>query len=221
MNIWWIIQKDLVSEWRSRRAWPAMILLGIIVAVVFSVQMDLPPEYKRQMAAGLLWVAVFLAAALSLDRSFALEREDGLWQALLLYPVSPSSVYLAKLVVNVVWLAALEAVLIPLFTLLTDVPLLGHPWAMILVALLGNVGIASAGTLLSALAARGHRGTNLTVLLALPAAIPVVLAATEATRLLAEGRLDAAWWDWNCLLAVFAAVFIVAGTVLMVFVAEE
>jgi ABC-type transport system involved in cytochrome c biogenesis permease component len=62
---------------------------------------------------------------------------------------------------------------------------------------------------------------NLTVLLALPAAIPVVLAAAEATRLLAEGRLEAAWWDWNGLLAAFAAVFTVAGMVLMDFVAEE
>ena len=102
-----MIHKDLVSEWRSRRAWPAMILLGIVVAVVFSVQMDLPSEYKRQMAASLLWVAIFLAAALGLDRSFALEREDGCWQALLLYPVSPSAIYLAKLAVNIVWLAAL------------------------------------------------------------------------------------------------------------------
>ena len=221
MSIWWMIQKDLVSEWRSRRAWPAMLLLGIVVAVVFSVQMDLPPEYKRQMAASLLWVAIFLAAALTLDRSFALEREDGRWQALLLYPVSPSSLYLAKLVVNVVWLAALEGVLIPLFAVLTDVPLLSHPWAMTLVALLGNLGIASAGTLLSALAARVQGGANLTVLLALPAAIPVVLAAAEATRLLAEGRLDAAWWDWNGLLAAFAAIFTVAGMVLMDFVVEE
>ena len=220
-QIWWIIQKDLVSEWRSRRAWPAMILLGIVVAVVFSVQMDLPAEYQRQMAASLLWVAIFFAATLSLDRSFALEREDGCWQALLLYPVSPSSMYLAKLAVNVVWLAPLQCVLIPLFVVLTDVPLLGHPWAMALVALLGNVGIASAGTLLSALATRSDKGTNLTVLLALPMAIPVVLAAAEATRLLAEGRLDGAWWDWNVLLAAFAAIFIVAGMVLMDFVAEE
>lgn len=149
-QIWWMIHKDLVTEWRSRRAWPAMILLGIVVAVVFSVQMDLPAEYKRQMAASLLWVAIFLAAALGLDRSFALEREEGCWRALLLYPVSPSSVYLAKLAVNIVWLAALQGVLIPLFVVLTDVPLLSRPWAIVLVALLGNVGIASAGTLLSA-----------------------------------------------------------------------
>jgi heme exporter protein B len=220
-QIWWMIRKDLVSEWRSRRAWPAMILLGIVVAVVFSLQMDLPSEYKLQVAASLLWVAVFLAAALGLDRSFALEREDGCWQALLLYPVSPSGVYLAKLAVNIVWLAGLQCVLIPLFVALADVPLLDRPWAMALVALLGNIGIASSGTLLSALAARVHKGPNLTVLLALPMAIPVVLAAAEATRLQAEGRFDAAWWDWNSLLAAFGVIFTVAGIVLMDFLAEE
>jgi heme exporter protein B len=220
-QIWWIIHKDLVSEWRSRRAWPAMILLGIVVAVVFSVQIDLPSAYKGQIAASLLWITIFLAATLSLDRSFALECEDGCWQALLRYPVSPSSVYLAKLAVNVVWLAVLQCALIPLFAVLTDVPLLGRPWAMALVALLGNVGIASAGTLLGALAARVQKGANLTALLALPMVIPVVLAAAEATRIQAEGRIDAAWWDWNGLLASFAAIFIVAGVVLMDFVAEE
>ncbi len=220
-QIWWMMQKDLVSEWRSRRAWPAMILLGIVVAVVFSVQMDLPSVYKTQMAASFLWVAIFLAAALSLDRSFALEREDGCWQALLLYPVSPSCVYLAKLMVNVIWLAGLQCVLIPLFVVLTGVPLLNCPWAMVLVALLGNIGIASAGTLLSALATRAYKGTNLTVVLALPMGIPVVLAAAEATRLLAEGQIDRPWWDWNVLLATFAAIFVVAGTVLMAFVTEE
>ena len=220
-QIWWIIRKDLLSEWRSGRAWPAMILLGIVAAMVFSVQMDLPPEHKLHMAAGLLWVAIFFAAALGFDRSFALEREDGCWQALLLYPLSPSTVYLAKLAVNVVWLATLQCVLIPLFVVLTDVPLLSHPGAMVLVALLGNVGIASAGTLLSAVAARARKGANLTVLLALPTAIPVVLAAAEATRLLASGRFQGAWWDWNALMAAFAAIFMVAGTVLMDFVAEE
>ncbi len=220
-QIWWIIRKDMVSEWRSRRALPAMILLGIVVAVTVSLQIDLPAASGRQIVASLLWVAIFLAAAMGLDRSFALESEGGCWRALFLYPVSASAIYLAKLAVNMVWLAALQSVLIPLFAVLTGVPLLAHPWAMLLVAALGNAGIASAGTLLSALAARARKGANLTAVLALPTAIPVVIAATQATRLLAEGTLDRSWWDWNSLLAAFAAIFIVAGVVLMDFVAEE
>ncbi|MFZ1936196.1 MAG: heme exporter protein CcmB [Thermoguttaceae bacterium] len=220
-QIWWMIHKDLVSEWRSRRAWPAMILFGIVVAVVFSLQIDLPSEYKRQIAASVLWITIFLAATLSLDRSFALEREDACWRVLLLYPVSPSSVYAAKLAANIIWLAVLQAAIIPLFAVLTDVPLLDRPWAMGLVALLGNVGIAAVGTLLSALAARAQKGASLTALFALPVVIPVVLAASQATQMQADGRIDAAWWDWNGLLACFAIIFIVAGVVLIDFVVEE
>ncbi len=51
--------------------------------------------------------------------------------------------------------------------------------------------------------------------------IPVVLAASQATQMQADGRIDAAWWDWNGLLACFAIIFIVAGVVLIDFVVEE
>ena len=71
------------------------------------------------------------------------------------------------------------------------------------------------------MAARVHKSTNLTMLLTLPMAIPVILAAAESTRLLAEGRIDGAWWDWNSLMVAFAAIFIAAGMVLIDVMAEE
>ena len=40
-----------------------------------------------------------------------------------LLPVSPGTVYLAKLTVNVLALAALECLLVPLFFVLSDLPL--------------------------------------------------------------------------------------------------
>ncbi len=220
-KLWWMIHKDLVSECRARRVWPAMLLLGVVVALVFAVQMDLSPQQKRQMVGGLLWLAIFFAGMLALDRSFAAEREDGCWEGLLLYPVSPAAVYLAKLGVNVVALGALQCVLIPLFVVLCDVPLMRHPWAMVLVAVLGNLGIASIGTLLSALATGIRHSGNLLAVLVLPLVIPVVLAAAEATRLIAENHLAAEWWRWVQLLAAFAVVFITAGIVLFDFVIED
>ncbi len=220
-QIWWIIRKDMVSEWRSRRALPAMILLGIVVAVTVlaadrPARRLRPPDRRESPLGG------DLSGRRDGARPVVRPGERGrLLARPVLYPVSASAIYLAKLAVNMVWLAALQSVLIPLFAVLTGVPLLAHPWAMLLVAALGNAGIASAGTLLSALAARARKGANLTAVLALPTAIPVVIAATQATRLLAEGTLDRSWWDWNSLLAAFAAIFIVAGVVLMDFVAEE
>jgi heme exporter protein B len=213
-QLWWMVSKDLVSEYRSRRVWPAMLLLGIVVALMFSVQMDLPAEQQRRVAGGLLWLAIFFAGTLALDRSFAVEREEGCWEGLLLYPVSPSAVYLAKLAVNVLALAALQCVLIPLFVVLSDVPLLAHPWHIILVALLGNIGISAVGTLLSALATGIRHSAYLLPLLVLPTVIPVVLAAAEATRLTIEGRFELEWWRWIQLLGAFAIIFVSVGMVL-------
>lgn len=220
-KLWWMIHKDLVSEFRACRAWPAMLLLGTVVAVVFGVQMDLAPDEKRRMVGGLLWLAVLLGGMLAVDRSFASEREEGCWDALLLYPVSPATVYLAKLLVNVMALAALQCVLVPLFVVLSDVPLVERPGALLLAALLGNLGIAAVGTLVSGLAAGLRQGSGLLLVLVLPLAIPVVLAAAEATRLMVDGDLGPAWWRWIGLLGTFAVVFVTAGLLFFDFAVEE
>ena len=220
-KLWWLIHKDLVSECRARLVWPAMLLFGVVVALVFSLQMDLLPDQKNRMVGSLLWLATFFAGMLAIDRSFAGEREEGCWTGLLLYPVTPTTIYLAKLTVNVVALAALQAVLIPLFVILADVPLLVRPGAMLLIALLGNLGISAVGTLLSSMAVGVRQGGSLLVLLVLPLIIPVVLAAAEATWLMTEGQLGAEWWRWVQLLFGFAVIFITAGAVLFDFVTEE
>ncbi len=220
-RLWWMIHKDLLSECRARQVWPAMLLFGIVEAVVFSVQMDLLPGQQQRIVGGLLWLAVLFAGMLAVDRSFTSEDEENCWEGLRLYPVSPVAVYSAKLVVNALALATLQCVLIPLFVALSGVPLLAHPCAMLTVALLGSVGIAAVGTLLGALVAVIRQGRNLLALLVMPMATPVVLAAAEATRLQAEGNLGVDWWRWVQLLAAFAAVFTVAGTVLFGFLVEE
>ena len=220
-KLYWMVSKDLLSECRSLRVWPAMLLLGVVVALMFAMQADLPPERLRQIVGGLLWLTIFFAGTLALDRSFAAEREDGCWEGLLCYPVSPTCVYLAKLTVNVVALAALECVLIPLFAILTDVPLLAHPGPIITVAVLGNLGLAAVGTLLSAVANTGRQSSYLLPLLVLPTVIPLVLGAAEATRLAVEHDFGPDWWRWVQLLAGFAIVFITAGIVLFEFAVEE
>ncbi len=220
-KLWWILHKDLVSECRARQVWPAMLLLGVVVAVMFALQMDLLPEQKQQMVGGLLWLAIYFAGMLAIDRSFASEREQGNWEGLLLYPASPTAVYLAKLVVNVVAITAVQLVLIPLFIVLSDVPLLAHPGAMALVAVLGNLGIASVGTLLSALGSAARQNGNLLALLVLPMVVPVLLAAAEATRLIAQNDLGVEYWRWVQLLGAFAVLFVTAGAVLFDFVIED
>jgi heme exporter protein B len=222
-KVHWLIHKDLVSECRARRVWPETLHLGILVAVLFGLLIELPSEHQRRIAGTLLWFAILFASLPSLERSFSSEREDRCLDGLLLSTVSPSTVYLAKLTVNTIVLAALACLLIPLWVALLGVPLLASPAAMMLVVFLGTLGIAAVGTLLSALVSElGHRrGNGVLALLLLPLVIPVVVAAAEATRLILENDMGQQWWRWVLFLASSAVVFVAAGSALFEYAVRE
>ena len=217
----WIIYKDLISEFRTKRTWPSMFLLGLVVAVVFTMQMELLPEQKQQISGALLWLAIFFGGLIAIDRSCAAEKTDGCWDGLLNYFASPATVYFAKFLVNVLALSVLECLLIPAFAALTAVDLFRPAWAIVLVACLANLGFSAVGTLCSALSNGLRQGGQMLVLLVLPLMIPVILSAAETTRLIALGQIDDEWWRWVQLLAGFAVIFVTAGAILFEFVVED
>ncbi|MGA2062939.1 MAG: heme exporter protein CcmB [Thermoguttaceae bacterium] len=221
VQFWWIIHKDLTSEIRTGRVWPPLCLYSLLAASIFSFQMDLLPGQRGHIAASLLWLVTLFAGMLCMDRTFVAEREDGCWHALRLYPVSMTAIYFAKLAVNVITLSVMQLVLIALLVIIADLPLANHPWAMLSLTLLGNLGLAAVGTLFSALGLTMSRSNGILSLLVLPLVIPVVIAATQATELLWEDDLGTLFWRWIELLIVFDVVFIAAGAVLIDFVTEE
>ena len=221
VQFWWIIHKDLTSELRTGQVWPALCLYSLLVAAVFSFQMDMPPEQCVRMAGSLLWLTTFFAGMLCMDRTFVAERDDGCWHALRLYPLSATAIYFAKLTVNIVTLAVMQLLLIGLLAVISDFPLGVHPWMILGVAVLGNFGLAAVGTLFSALSLSMRRNGSLLSLLVLPIVIPVIVAATQATQMLCENTVDAACWRWIQLLIAFDVIFIAAGAALIDYVVEE
>jgi heme exporter protein B len=221
VQLWWIIHKDLTSEIKTGQVWPPLCLYSLLVAAVFSFQMDLPPDQSSRIAGSLLWLATFFAGMLTMDRTFVAEHEDGCWHALRLYPTSSSTIYFAKIAVNIVTLALMQLILIALLVMISDLPLANHPWLMLGVAALGNLGIAAVGTLFSAVGLSMRRNNGLLSLLVLPVVIPVVIAATQATQLLCEANLSELLWRWIQLLIAFDVVFVAAGAVLIDFIVEE
>lgn len=220
-SVWWIIHKDVTRELRAHETWPSMVLLGVVTVFLIGVQLALPIEIKISMAGGLLWLSIFFAGTLALERSFAGERDSGCWQTLKYYPVAPSSLFLAKMAVNTLSIAILECVLVPTFMLFTDVPLFIRPLPQLITLICGTVCFASVGTLVSALTV-GIRGRGgLLALLLLPLLTPVLLACSEATRIAIASEFDSSWSLYAQLLAVFAAVFTIAGAAMFEYVMEE
>ena len=217
---WWLVHKDLLRELRAPRVWPAMLLLALVLAMVIELQIELPRQQHPEYVGGMFWLAAFFAGTMALDRSFSGEHEQGCWQGLLLYPVGPGTVFLAKLTANFLAVCTLGAVLVPTFMLLSGISLLTRPGPFLVTAVVANLGFAAAGTLVSALTSSLAHRNGLLVLLLLPLVLPVVLGAVQATRFLLVGQLDG-WWRWTQLLACFAAVFVTLGTLVFAYIVEE
>jgi heme exporter protein B len=219
--LWWLIYKDLTRELRALHVLPGMTLLGLVLVFLLATQLDLPMDQKMQVAGGLLWMAICFAGTMAFERSFTDERDGGCWQTLLLYPITPSVLFAAKLAVNFVALAALELIVVPVFIVFSDVAIASRPDLLLLLAALSNAGFAAAGTIVSGLTANLRHRSGLLALVLLPLVVPVLLASAEATGLLLTGRIDSQWWLRIQLLAVFAAVFTIVGALVFEFVLEE
>jgi heme exporter protein B len=208
-------------ELRAANAWPRTFLLGLVLVLLVAAQIDLPMDQQRSTVAGLLWITIFISATVSIERSFVSEQEDGCWRVLRLYPISPSLMFLAKMAVNTITIVVLASVLIPLFVVLTDVPLLARPGLLAAIVIFASVGLAAVGSLISAATASMRNCRGLLVLLLLPLATPILLSAAEATRIALATSADRLWAWWIQLLLVFAVIFTVIGTLVIEFVMEE
>ena len=195
-----LFSKEIAVEFRSRETVVPMAVFAAAALITFQFSFDLRGGTLNLVAPGVLWVAVIFASLLALGRSFAREAERGSLDGLLASPIDPGALYLAKAAANVVLLIALEAVIVPLAAVLFNLQLF-QP-ALLLTLLLGNVGIASVGTILAAIAARARAREALLPIMLLPLLVPVIIGAVRATGLAIDGR---PWDDIQPWLAVLAA----------------
>jgi heme exporter protein B len=181
-----LTRKDLLLELRARETVPAMLLfvLSALVVFHFAVPEDLPAETERIVSGGLLWIAIVFTAILGLTRAFAAEREQGLLDGLVMAPCDRSAIWLAKTLSVIAFLLLAELIALPAFALFFE-PVTA---ATVAAVLLANVGIASVGSLLSAIAASSRTRELVLPLLFLPLAIPIVVGGIGATAADDPGR---------------------------------
>jgi len=203
-----LIRKDLQLERRSFESVPAMLMFSVTVFVLFHFGLD-RNALAGDLAAGVLWVTLLLAAVLGMNRLFVAEREQGGFDAFLLAPVDRTAMFVAKAAVLFGFLVAVELIAVPAFVLLLLEPGIGQALPELLaVLLLADVGIAVVGTLVGALGVQTRARDLIIPLIALPLLVPVVIGAAQATApLLEAGGADALELRWLGVLALYDAVF--------------
>jgi heme exporter protein B len=177
-----LARKDLLLELRARDTLPAMLLFVVSVFVVF--HFALPARSSELAASGLLWVAIVFTALLGLGRAFVPEREQRMFDGLVLAPCDRSAIWLAKSVATLAFLALAELVALPVFALSFH----GLDGATILAIVLADLGICAVGTFLGAMAVATRARDLLLPLLFLPLAIPILIGGVGASVVDAPGR---------------------------------
>ena len=216
-----IVRKDLQSEWRTREAVGSMGLFSLLVVVIFGFCFEARTVDLELAAPGMLWVAFSFSGVLGLGHSFALERHRGSLQALVLAPVDRSAIFLGKMLGNLLLLLFVEALTIPVFSILLRVPVLARLPELAVVVVSATIGFSAVGTLLSALATSSRLREMLLPILLYPIWIPILLAAVRATGGVLAGQGLGDVFGWMRLILAFDIVFVTAGLLLFDQILEE
>jgi heme exporter protein B len=216
--IWAIVRKDVVAELRTKETLSTMLIFVLLTVVIFNFAFDLRVDNMQAVAPGVLWVAFIFAGVLGLNRSFVLEVDKGCLEGLLLTPTDRSVIYFGKMIGNVIFMLTVEAIGLPVFSVLFNVMLVRLD--IILIVVLGTVGFAGVGTLFSAMTANTRAREVLLPILLFPVVLPVILAAVKATAGVLDGLPLGEFVNWLGLLAAFDAIFLAIAFMTFEFVVE-
>jgi heme exporter protein B len=170
-----LARKDVLLELRAKETLPSMLLFVVAALAIF--HFALPHGSGHVAALGLLWVALIFTALLALTRAFVAEREQSLFDALVLAPCDRSAIWLGKALAVLLFLGCAEVVALPAFAIFFS----GVDGRTVAAVALADVGIAAVGTLLGAMAVAGRARELLLPLLFLPLAMPIVVGGVGAS----------------------------------------
>jgi heme exporter protein B len=208
-NTFVLLGKELRTEFRSRELLTTTVVFILVVLILFSFAISPTAEESREFGPGLLWLAILFAASLMLQPCFLREQSNDTLSSLRLAVSDPFSIFLAKLIANTLFLLLTEILMLPLFAIFYNIPLLPQLHYLFLVLFLGSLGISIAGTALSAISAQARMRELLLPLLLLPLLTPILVASATVSVSLLD-RQPIVLWKGIGFLAVFDVVFLTA-----------
>ena len=192
--VWAHLAKDLRLEWRSKDAINGMLFFSLLVVVLFSFAFDPTMAVSRQIAGGILWVALLFASTTALNQTWTRELRHQVLDAQRMAPSPASALFLAKVLANFLFVTMIQVVLGPLFIIFYNLRALGQGWWMAVVLPLGTLALVVNGTFFAALSLRTRNREMLLPLILFPVSIPALLAMVQSTSAILTGEFDPGLW---------------------------
>ena len=181
-----LLLRDLRLATRAGGGFGLSLAFFLIVTVL--VPFGVGPEggTLARIAPGILWVGALLSCLLSLDRIFALDREDGSLDLLATAPIPMEGAVAVKALAHWLTTGLPLTLAAPVLGVLLNLPLPAFQ-PLLLSLLIGTPALSMIGTFGAALTVGLKRGGLLLSLLVLPLYIPTLIYGAEAARRGGEG----------------------------------
>lgn len=206
-----LFRKDLRIELRSGEVLVTSGFFAIVVIILASLSFYAGAETRRQVASGVVWLAVAFASVLALGRLWQRERDDGALDGVLLTPIPRSALFAGKALGLLIFLLLIEIVIIPLTAVLFSLDLFALGPGLVAIALAATPGLAAASTLFGAMTVRTRARDLVLAIVLFPLLSPTLLAATVATRELIGGASFHELADYFKIILVFDVTFTAGG----------
>ena len=179
---------DVRLEWRSKDAINSMLFFALLVVVIFSFSFELTSEESREIAGGLIWVALLFAAVVALNQTWAREMRNQVLDAYRVSPAPPQALFLAKALGNFLFVMVLELVIAPLFVIFYNLRSIGPSYQLFIAAFLGTWALVVNGTFFAAISLRTRSREVMLPLVLFPISIPALMAMVTGTTAILTGE---------------------------------
>lgn len=174
-----LLRRDLMLAVREGSALGTA--LGFYLVVVAMLPLGLGPDLKllTRIAPGVLWIALLLAALLSLPRMFEADHEDGSLEVMATAPLPLELAVAAKALAHWISTGIPLALMAPVLGLMLNLELSLTP-ALVATMLAGTPAVSFLGSIGAALTLKARRGGLLLALLVLPLYVPTLIFGISA-----------------------------------------
>ncbi|MCR4338826.1 MAG: heme exporter protein CcmB [Gemmatimonadaceae bacterium] len=205
-----IARKDVTTELRAKAGFNSVASLGVTILILLGLALGPDAQALRDAAVGAVWLALLFSGVLAFNRSFQVELESGALEPLLQYPGPRWTIFAGKLLGNLIFLTLMVTIVVAVGVVLFSVRIPSRWPTLLGVLALGVVGLVVLGTFYASMASRSRAREVLLPLLLFPMLVPVLVAATTASKALLGADLMHDADAWIRLLAAYDVIFLIA-----------
>ncbi len=212
-----IIKKDFSLFFLRGGGIGQSILLGLLLIFVFSLSQGIGEKVEARALATLFWLASAFAMVLIFNSLHALEEHNQAKSGLHLMPSSIHIVWIAKMLCGIFFMFTAQIVFFFALVVFCNAQLYGSLIELLTFLLLIDIGMATCGALLGALAVGQTGKESLLSIVLFPLLTPLLLAGIEAFSLLFMQHTENVGQSWLFLALAFDGIFLAMALILFPF----